>query len=443
MRINFVLLSLIYVLCTGIVYAGPNIQHWTQENGARVYYVEAKGLPLVDIQLVFDAGSARDGDRFGIATMTSILLDKGAGEWNVEQIAQRLEGVGARLDTSVSRDSASLSLRSLTQPRILDVALDTAAKIISDPKFDQADFEREKNRVLTAIHRQKESPAALAKMTYFNRLYGDHPYAHPSIGVDETVSALKREDILSFFNEYYVSRNTMVVIVGDVNRAQAELISEHLTAGMKAGKKPAGIPVVGYDKKQNSEFIQFSSTQTHIYSGMPALKRGDANYFALYVGNHILGGSGLVSRISEEIREKRGLAYSSHSYFSPLKQQGPFTMGLQTRNDQATQALEVLNQTLDEFIQKGPSEKELESAKKNITGGFVLRFDSNTKVADYVAMIGYYGMPLDYLDTFSDKVNAVSREQIVSAFQSQIGLDRFQTVLVGGDSKSSSEKTAN
>lgn len=432
-------MKLITLLLAGLLaapaQAGPEIESWTQANGAKVFFVRADGLPMVDIQMVFDAGSARDGEQFGVAAMTSLLLDKGAGDWDVEEIAGRLEGVGAKLDTDVSRDSAVLTLRSLSKKELLETALDTAAGIVSQPRFSESDFAREQQRVLTALRGQMESPAAVASKKFFYNMYGRHPYAHPTSGEAETVSALKRDDVVKFFRRYYVSRNTTVVIVGKLSRDEAESVTARLTRGMKSGDAVAPIPAVDYTAEGKRESVEFPSAQTHIFSGMPAVERGDPDYFALYIGNHILGGSGLVSRISEQIREKRGLAYSARSSFSPLKQDGPFSMGLQTRNDQSGQALEVLNQTLREFIQNGPDEEELEAARKNITGGFVLRYDSNAKLAGYVAMIGYYGLPLDYLDTFAGKVNAVTPDQIKEAFRTHLKPDRFQTVLVGGASQ--------
>jgi zinc protease len=416
--------------------AGPEIQHWTTKKGIRVYFVEAKGLPLVDIHLVFDAGSARDGEKFGLSAMTSALLDKGAGEWDAGEIARRLEGVGAKLGTGVGHDSAWLTLRCLTEPRIVDTALTTMAKVLSYPLFSSSDFEREQKRILAVLRRYNEMPAHIAKQIYFQRLYGDHPYAHDVFGTPETVKALTTQDLRKFYRQYYVASNAIAVVVGDVTRQKAASMIEDLSANLATGTRAEPIPAVQYNVEGRIEAIQFPSDQTHIYSGMPALKRNDPDYFALYVGNHVLGGSGLVSRISEEIREKRGLAYSSSSGFSPLVEKGPFLMGLQTRNDQAEEALRLLNETVGAFMAEGPSEEELIKAKKNLTGGFVLRIDSNSKVAEYVAMIGFYGLPLDYLDTFNDQVDAVTVEKIRTAFQSHLQLEKFQTVLVGGAPKS-------
>jgi zinc protease len=167
--------------------------------------------------------------------------------------------------------------------------------------------------------------------------------------------------------------------------------------------------------------------------GGPGMSRRDPDYFSLYVGNHILGGGGLVSRLNEEIREKRGLSYSVYSYFSPMRRKGPYVLGLQTRNDQVGQALEIARETVKRFIKEGPTAEELEAAKKNITGGFPLRIDSNAEIVEYIAMIGFYGLPLDYLDTFSANVEAVTREQIRDAFRRRVVPDRMVTVVVGGN----------
>lgn len=432
------------VFCVGLsclllgfsVQAGPEIQHWQTDKGTRVYFVEAKGLPLVDIQFVFDAGSARDGEKFGLAALTSALLDKGAGEWDADQIAQRLEGVGAELGKGVSQDSAWLTLRSLTEPRILETALKTTAKVLTLPRFSPDDFKREQKRTLAVLRRNLESPAQVVKKAFFERIYQQHPYAHQVFGEPETVNALTPRELRDFYRRYYVASNAIAVVVGDVTREKAASMIEELTAGLKTGTRPEAIPPVNYRAAGKREVIPFPSEQTHIYAGMPALSHSDPEFFPLYVGNHVLGGNGLVSQISEEIREKRGLAYSSSSIVSPMMREGPFIMGLQTRNDQANEALRILNETIGNFMTKGPDEEELTKAKNNLTGGFVLRIDSNSKVSDYVAMIGFYGLPLDYLDTFNEKVEAVTAEDIKRAFQSRLRLEQFQTVLVGGEAKS-------
>lgn len=428
-------LVFLFLMVSAPVYAVPEIQHWVSPQGGRVYFVPTEGLPLLDVQVVFDAGSARDGEQFGLAALTSGMLDTGAGDWDADAIAQRLENIGASLSTGVSRDSAWLSLRSLTHPEKLAVALETAREILSRPRFDKNDFEREKNRTLLGIKQRGEDPGELVEIAFFQALYGNHPYAHPQEGFAETVAPLTREDLVDFHKRYYVASNAIVVIVGEAKRAEAETIAEKLLSGLQKGAAPAVLSAPA--PLQSTEIIKqhFPSEQTHVRAGVLGMTATDPEYFPLYVGNHVLGGSGLVSRISKEVREKRGLSYSAYSYFMPLRELGPFQMGLQTRNDQAEEALRVALDAIRNFAANGPTEEELEAAKKNILGGFVLRLDSNRKLAQQVAIIALYNRPLDYLATFTEKVKAVTREDIKRAFRTRIDPGKIRTVLVGGGAK--------
>ncbi|MDP3876486.1 MAG: pitrilysin family protein [Methylobacter sp.] len=437
MRIH--LLSLIFLLASQSVWAVAKIEHWQTPQGSRVYYVQTEGLPMVDIQVAFDAGSARDGDQFGLSALTSALLDSGAGQWNADDIAQRFESVGAQFGTGVSNDMASVSLRTLTDKLLFDKALETMRGILTNPSFNEADFQREKSRTLAGLKQQEESPGDLADIAFYKALYGDHPYGHPSSGTIITVSGFETANLRSFYQKYYVAANAIVVIVGDLSRKQAELTAETLVSGLQAGTKPDVLPEVVMPVKAGKQHIEFPSSQTHVLVGMPGSYRKDPDYFTLYVGNHILGGGGLVSKLFDEVREKRGLAYSARSSFAPMFRPGPFTVSLQTRNDQTGQALDVLNLTLADFINQGPTEAELLAAKKNITGGFAMRFDTNKELASYVSMIGFYDMPLDYLDTFRQNVEQVTVASIKDAFKRRVNPQLMQTITVGA-SVSSSEK---
>ncbi|MDX8125716.1 pitrilysin family protein [Methylomonas sp. OY6] len=429
MRFN--LIGLVLLLLSQTVWSAAKIENWQTPQGSRVYYVRTAGLPMVDVRVVFDAGSARDEAKFGVAALTSALLDSGAGDLSADDIAQRFESVGANYSAGVNEDMAWLAIRTLTEKALFDKALATFETVLSKPAFNQADFEREKARTLAGLKHREESPGELAGIAFNKALYGDHPYAHPETGVVETVAGFSADDLKSFYQKYYVAANAMVVIVGDVSREQAEQTANQLLSKLPVGSKPAEIPVVTMPSKASKQHIEFPSTQTHVLVGLPGTYRKDPDYFALYVGNHILGGGSMVSRLFEEVREKRGLAYGAYSVFAPLYRQGPFMMSLQTRNDQTEQALDVLLKTFNEFLDKGPSDKELTAAKQNITGGFAMRFDTNSKLTDYVAMIGFYQQPLDYLDTFQSNVEAVSIEQIKDAFKRRVKPELLQTVTVG------------
>lgn len=423
-----VLLSL---LIHSSAWANPEIQTWTTANGARVYYVHAPELPMVDMRVVFDAGAARDADKPGLALLTNGMLSEGAAGRNADQIAARFESVGAQFSNSAQRDMAAMSLRTLSEKKIFDDAVELFSQILNQPDFPDNAFAREQRRLLAGLQRQQQQPGALAQKAFYRAVYGDHPYHTQPSGNEDSVNRLSVQDLKDFYAQYYVARNAVFTIVGDIDREAAEQLAKQVVGVLPVGAAAEALPQVSNLLEENEIHIQHPSAQTHILMGQPGMHRGDPDYFSLYVGNHMLGGSGLIARLSNEVREKRGLAYSTYSYFAPMRKNGPYTIGVQTKNESAQETLQVLRDTVATFINDGPTADELEASKKNITGGFPLRISSNGKIIDYISMIGFYQLPLDYLETFNDKVQAVSVEDIKDAFQRRIKLDKMVTVMVG------------
>ena len=411
--------------------AAPRIQHWTTPNGARVYFVETRELPMVDVRVVFAAGSARDGGKAGLAALTAALLDQGAGGRSADAIAEALEGVGAVLGTESLRDMAVVSLRTLSEPRLAEVAYGVLADVIARPDFRPADFERQRARMEVGLRIALQRPGELAERAFYRAVYGDHPYASPPGGTPESVRALTREDVVAFHRRWYVARNAVVAIVGDLDRTAAERLARRIVAGLPAGEPAPPLPPVRPLARARTVRIAHPSAQAHVWVGQPGMRRGDPDYFALYVGNHVLGGSGLTSRLFKAVREARGLSYSVYSYFFPMSAEGPFVAALQTEARQAAEALAVLRAELERFVREGPTEAELVAAKRNITGGFPLRIDSNRRITEYVAMIGFYGLPLDWLERFNERVEAVTAAQVREAFRRRLRPGRMVTVIVG------------
>jgi zinc protease len=436
-RISIIFFFIIFY--ANIVLASPNIEYWITSAGAEVYYVHAPELPMVDIQIVFDAGSSRDEDALGIAMLTNSLLADGADGDDADKISNDFESLGAIYAADIGYDSASLQLRSLTESELLKSAIVNLKKVLSAPDFPTDALERRQSQMLIGIKAKKQSPAAIAKDAFMKATYQSHPYAKPSEGTETSVKAINRKDIISFYKKHYTAKNSMIAIVGAVSHELAKQISEDISAGFQDGEKASSIRAVENLEEPQSIFIEYPSVQTHILVGQPGMKRGDSDYFSLYVGNHILGGGGMVSRLFEEVREKRGLSYSAYSYFSPMLFKGPFTAGLQTKTDQADEATSVLLENIKNYIEQGPTEEELIAAKKNIIGGYPLRIDSNSKILNYVVVIGYYKLPLDYLETFNNNVEAVTIESIKDAFKRRLSPDKLVMVKVGTPSNKKSE----
>ena len=424
---------LVLLTISASAWATPDIEQWQTGNGSKVLFVAAPELPMIDIQIIFDAGSARDGKSNGVSMMTNAIMPEGAGKWNADQLAERIEDVGAELGNSAHRDMFVMSIRSLTEKELLDQAVSTLTTILNEPTFPKDAFERERKRVLVALEQQEQSPDAIAEKAFYQTLYADHPYANMPEGNKQSLEKLTTADLKKFYQQYIVASNAVVAIVGAVDTKKAKQLAESIVGKLPKGKKPAPIPPVADLSGAVTKRIDFPSSQTHLMIGQPGMKRQDKDYFALYLGNHALGGSGLVSIISDEIREKRGLAYSSYSYFSPMREAGPFIMGMQTRNDKADEALTVSNDVLKAFVKDGPTAKQLDASKQNVIGGFAQKTDSNKKVLGYLGMIGFYDMPLDYLDTFIKQVESTSLADVKRAFKQRLNPDKMVTVIVGGN----------
>lgn len=434
MSVKKVLFVALFWLVAQPALAAVKIEHWTLDNGARVFFVETHELPMLQVSAVFDAGSARDLPALsGLAMLTSRMLGEGAGELDATELAVRFEKVGADFGSDIDRDMASVSLRMLAQKDLRDPALETLALILSSPSFPETSLQRERARALIGLQRVAQSPDdAVARLTA-QLIYGDHPYGNYPGGSEAGLKAIKREDLMAFHGRHFVGSNALLAIVGDVDQGEARRIAERLVGRLPKGEPAPPLPPVADIARPVERLVRFPSQQSHIRVGAPGMARNDPDYFPLFVGNYILGGSGLVSRLSDEIREKHGLSYSVYSYFDPRQVRGPFVIGLQTKNAQRAQALKLVRQTLSEFIAKGPTAEELTAAKKHLTGSFPLRIDSNGKILDYLVVIGFYRLPLTYLDEFIGRVEAVTGEQIQAAFKRHIAPERMVTVMMGGD----------
>lgn len=425
-------LSLFFLMAVGTaVYATPDIETWHTENGAKVLYVSATEIPMMDVRIVFDAGSARDDGISGLAVLTNGLLAEGAAGKTSKQIAEEFESVGAQIENEAARDMALIGVRTLTESRYLTSAIESLKQVITQPDFPEKAFQRELKRMKIAVKARQQSPSALAGEAFNKAVFGDHPYALPVSGTKESLEKISLDGVRNFYKKYYVAKNATIVIVGNVERLQAEEIAKALVSSLPAGEKAAALPEVKLLTEAKKIVIDYPSAQTHIFVGQPGIKRGEKDYLSLYVANHPFGGSGFASRLVEIIREEHGLAYSVYSYFSPLREAGAFTMGMQTKTEQTEQALSLLDQELNKYVKEGPEKDELAASISNITGSFPLSIDSNGKLLEYIAMIGFYDLPIDYLDHFIDNIKSVNVKDINDALSRRIHPDKMVTVVVG------------
>ncbi len=407
-----------------------HIQHWETSKGVPVYFVRAPELPMLDVEVMFHAGSAQEGDQFGLAQLTSALLNEGAGNLSADQIGEQFDAVGAIFSSDANRDMAMVGLRSLTEPQFLDPALQTFTTVLTSPTFSPDAFQRIRNQLLVVLDQELQSPVTIGAKALYKGLYPNHPYGHSPNGTSEAIKKLTPSDVKQFYQQYYVTKNAIIALVGNVTTEQASRIAEQVTQSLPEGKAAPAIPIAPEPAQTVQKNIQFPSQQTTVILGQVGITPTDPDYFPLIVGNFILG-SDTLSRLFKQVREERGWAYQVSSRFTPLQGRGSFIILLQTRNSEASKALELSKNILQDYIQNGPTPSELAYAQQHMTGEFPLAIASNSNILAQISNIGFYGLPLDYLDTYRQHINAVTVEQIKRAWQQHVDPKKMSIVTVG------------
>lgn len=419
-------------------WAGIPIAHWQHASGAQVYLVESPSIPMLDVQIDVDGGSRRDpATQAGLAAATAAMFSKGVMAQGARPaldenaLSEAWADLGASFGAGAGADRFSLSLRTLTYPDLLEKTLALAAQQLGHPAWPTDIWATERKRWQAAIQEANTRPATRAGKAYSAAVYGQHPY-----GFEVTAAHLERievADMRAFYNRVMLPCRARISMVGAITRVQADALVGRLMQVLPTGACPAlpEVPEVAPLQQAQELALPFDSAQAHVLIGQPGIKRNDPDFFAMLVGNYILGGGGFVSRLTTEVREKRGLSYSVSSNFSPGLHAGAFTVSLQTRPDQAAQAVAVTRDVLTRFVNDGPTPEELQAAKDNLIGGFALRIDANRKLLDNVANIAAHKLPLNYLDTWTDQVARVSAAQIKAAFKRHLQPQRMVTVVVG------------
>jgi zinc protease len=427
------------------------IQQWTLPNGAQVFLVQSDGIPMVDVQIDFDAGSRRDpAAKAGLASVTASMTSKGvlaqrgdaakgdkpAPALDENALSEAWADLGASFTANAGTDRMSFSLRTLTYPDLLPRATELAARQLGSPAFPDVEWTRERQRMSAALQEANRRPATVANRAFAKVVYGTHPYGQEM--TEATLGKITVADMQALYRQAIAPCRATLSMVGAVNREQAQTLAMGLLAHLPATANCAAlppmpaVPEVQALSAPSESRIPFESAQAHVFIGQPGYKRDDPDFFALTLGNYILGGGGFVSRLTGEVREKRGLSYSVYSYFAPGLHAGAFTIGLQTRPDQAVLAVQVSREVLARFVADGPTEQEIRAAKDNLIGGFALRIDSNRKLLDNVANIAWNHLPLTYLDTWTQAVEKLTAADVKAAFARKLQPEKMATVIVGG-----------
>ena len=406
------------------------IQTWNTAQGAKVLFVEAHELPMFDLRLTFAAGSSQDDGVPGLATLTNAMLNEGVPGKDVGAIASGFEGLGAEFGNGAYRDMAVASLRSLSAQEQREPALTLFAEVLGKPTFPADSLARIKNQLLAGFEFQKQNPGKLASLELFERLYGQHPYAHPSDGSAQSIPAISRQQLQAFHARAYSAGNAVIALVGDLSRVEAEAIANRVSAALPKGPALAKI-AQPQTPKPGASHIEYPSNQTHLMLAQLGIDRSDPDYAALYLGNQIFGGGGFGTRLMSEVREKRGLTYGVYSGFSAMQARGPFMINLQTRAELSEGTLALVKQLLADYLRDGPTQQELDNAKRELAGSFPLSTASNADIVGQLASMGFYDLPLSYLDDFMRDVQNLTTEQVKAAMAKHLAPEALVVVTAG------------
>lgn len=431
----FALTFTIILVITTTVNANPiiNIQHWYTNNKIPVYFVHSNYPTILDIQVIFAAGSINDGSLPGIATLTGKMLNEGTTKMNVEQIATYFDKLGAQFNITTNRDFTKLDVRILAHKDILNKAIRILNTIITSPSFPKANLQRIKHQMLANLTLEQQLPNIIANQTFYKILYAHSSYAHPILGTKSAIKKSTLKNINKFYQRYYNANNAALVLVGSINRYTAQLIAQKITKNLAVGKPTETIMTIPSIKQNHIKNIHFRGTQSYIRIGCLGIKYNNPYFFPLIVGNYILGGGILVSRLFQEVRQKHGLSYSVKSKLTFRKNQGAFLISLQTKNKSRKRAIAIAINTLHQFLINGPTLQELQAAKKNLIASFALKLNNNAKIANALSELAFYHLPLDFFTTYQQKISSVTQTQVKYAWKKIIGSQKLILVSVGNN----------
>jgi zinc protease len=413
---------------------GPTVSRETLPNRATLLVSEQSNLPIVLVGLLLDAGARRDPPgRAGVANLTADLLTEGTATRSAAEISRAIDFVGGSLDSTAAADYADISLRVLKKD--LDVGLDLFADILLHPAFAGDELSRRKEAVLASIRAERDDPNEVAQKAFREALFDDEPYGSPVEGTESTVRRITRDDVRSFYESYYRPAGAVVVVVGDITVQEARTRMQRALAGWNGPPPPPFRYPPAAASVARTVRIDEPITQASIILGQRGVARDNPDWEALSVMNYVLGGGGFSSRLMNSIRTEAGLAYSVGSGFSVNKSPGSFQIVMQTKNATVAEAISRARAEVDRIQTQPIGDDELEEAKKYLTGSFPLRLDSDAKIAGFFSQVWFYGLGLDYADTYLRKVNAVTKEDVMRVARQYLHPDRFLEVVVADLSK--------
>ncbi len=417
--------------CIPAMAAPPKVQQ--HKDGIGFWLMEDHTLPIVTMKIVFrHAGSAYDmPEKSGLAEMVTYVLDDGTDDLTELEFQQELEENAIKLSLSVDKDYLYIDFRTLSENR--HKAMELLGKMLSSPRLDEQSVTRAKNQLATRIRQKMEEPQYLSSLKWNEVYFGEHPYAMPTIGHAETVQDISREDILRFIKDKLTRDNMVISVVGDIN---AEELSALLARNLSALPEKSTAAVTKIEDftpapASKTENIARDIPQAVATFGFAGARYNDKDFYPTYIMNYILGGGSFESRLMEEVREKRGLAYSVYSAAIPYDYAGLIKGAVGTRHDQIDESLKIIKQQIEDMQVGGARAEEVAKAKNYLTGSFPLRLDSTSKLVNYLSVMQLYNLGSDFLEKRNDYIRNVTVEDVNAAASKFLDVEKLVVVVVG------------
>jgi len=410
--------------------AATKVERVVSPGGIEAYLISEPSIPFLSMSIYFAGGAALDPvGKEGLAYMVSGLLDEGAGELDSQAFRTELEDLAIRLSFDAQRDSFTGELKTLTEHR--ERAFELLRLALAQPRFDPEPVERIRNQIQASLRRSAEDPDYVASLTWFETAFPGQPYGRPVLGTVESVAGLQVDDLRTFVSTRLAKDNLVVGVAGDVTAAELGPLLDLAFGDLPAAGAPdvlaATEPKGGLTVWEHKDV-----PQSQVVFGESGLARDDPDYYAAYVANHILGGGGFTSRLTEEVREKRGLAYSVYSYLYPLELAPIWLGGLGTSNRSVDEALRLVRQEIERIAAGDITQEQLDDAKTYLTGSFPLRLTSNDRLAGTLVGMQVDDLGIDYLERRNDHIEAVTLEHARRVAARLYDPEALLVVVVGG-----------
>jgi len=409
--------------------AGPVVEHVVSDGGIEAYLISEPSIPFMSLSLRFRGGAIADPEgKEGVANMVSALIDEGSGELDSQAFQTELEDLAIHLTYSAGRDSFGGSLKTLTVNR--DRAFELLRLSLTEPRFDEEPVQRIRGQIQSSLRRRLDDPDRLASRTWFEQAFSGHAYARPTNGTIESVEAIEVADLKRFVETRFGRDNLLIGVAGDITADELKPLLDETFGNLP--ESAADIEAEMIEPKQTGvTVVRQEVPQSKVLFGQKGLEREDPDFYAAYVTNHILGGGGFTSRLTAEIREARGLAYSVYSYLSPFDFSATWMGGLGTSNDSVKEALDVVGSQVERMAKGDVSEEELNDAKTYLTGSFPLRLTSNDRIAGILVSMQVNELGIDYLDKRNSLIDAVTLEDVKRVAARLYDPENLLTVVVG------------